>query len=365
LTPFLINGRFLTSRVTGVQRYCIELINELDRQMSDKGHPGHARRIPILVPNSYKGQDPWTHFPIKRAGMLNANLWEQICLPFGARNAMLFSPANIGAFLHFNQVVTIHDASVFAVPEAYNFRFRLKYKVSHWRMAHSARAIITDSEFSKSELVRWCGVRREKIRAIHLGHEHFLRIRPIPEVLTKLDLSPGSYFLSVGSRSPHKNLASLLEGYVQLPFPKPKLVLVGGEFGKVFAAGQQAELPEGALQTGYVQDGELRYLYENAAALVFPSLYEGFGFPILEAFALNCPVICSNATSLPEVAGEAALFFDPANPAEIAVRLREVMADDGLRRQLAEKGRQRLSLFTWEECARQTWRVLWEAAEST
>lgn len=349
-----INGRFLVSPVTGVQRYARELCAALDRLLQSDAA---AEEVTCLVPPDYAGQEGWSRIAVRRVGRRRGNLWEQIDLPRAARGRLLFSPANIGPYFHDQQVVTIHDASVFTFPRAYSFTFRMKYRLIYRRMARIAQKIITVSEFSKHELMRTCGMREAQFAVIPEGSEQFACTPADETILQKAGLEGKAYFLGVGSQSPHKNMQGLISAFRTLDRPEVELVLVGGAFGRVFQTAELA-LPARARHLGYVSDGALRALYQHALGFVFPSFYEGFGLPVLEAMTSQCPVVCSTAASLPEVGGDAVLYCDPADPADIARQMRALLDDPALRQSLASRGALRAQGFTWDAAARQTWEIL-------
>lgn len=352
-----INGRFLTQPVTGVQRYAIELFRALDRLLASGSLDARGVRPVCLVPPGYDQDPGYQVIEVRRAGRLNGNLWEQIDLPWSARSGCLFSPANIGPLAHPNQVVTIHDASVYAFPQAYSLPFRTKYRITCRRMARAARRIITDSNFSKAELIRWCKAPAGRVEVIMLGSEHLAAVQPDEAILDRAGLRGKRYFLAVGSQSPHKNFRGLVEAFRRLEGEAVHLALVGGTFGKVFQSAEE-RLPERAVRLGYITDAELRALYQHALGFVFPSFYEGFGLPVLEAMVAGCPVICSGASSLPEVGGDAALYCDPNDPDDIARQMARLRDDASLRERLRQAGYRQAQSFSWDAAARQTWEVL-------
>ena len=245
-------------------------------------------------------------------------------------------------------VVAIHDASVFAVPETYSRAFRLWYRYLHPRLGRRALRIVTASEFSRSELGRYLGIAPERIAVIPGGGEHMLAQPSDGRVLQRLGLS-GRYLLAVSSQSPHKNFGGIVAALQYLCQEIP-LVFAGGANSRVFqlsgAASGKAHL------VGRVTDGELRALYENAACFVYPSFYEGFGLPPLEAMTCGCPVIVSRAASLPEVCGDAAVYCDPGDPVDIARAIESVLTNPGLQADLRRRGPERAAGFTWHKAAR-------------
>ncbi len=177
---------------------------------------------------------------------------------------------------------------------------------------HRARTVATVSKFSADELLTLVGGRAQGIELIYGAGEHVLRVTPDTSILSRFGLEPRRYVLAVGSRTPNKNLTAVLKASELLTDLGYKFVAAGGSNSRVFNGVTLND--ESLVLPGYVTDGELRALYENAACFVFPSFYEGFGLPPLEAMHCGCPVVASSRASLPEVCGQAALFCDPTDP---------------------------------------------------
>lgn len=324
----------------------------------DDGVMGQDLAIHCLIPSRCTVDPGWRNLKRVRTGSLPGNLWEQIDLPYQSKDGLLFSPGNIGPYFHPNQVVTLHDTSVFAFPEAYSFTFRLKYRLILQRMGKIARRIITVSNFSKRELMRWCGIPSEKIDVTYEGYEHIDQIAADPEVLIRRGIdNQRPYFLAVGSNSPHKNLQAVLRAFERMKRHDVDLIVTGGNFSKVFNS-DDLTLPANAYRIGYVSDGELKALYQGALALVFPSRYEGFGIPPLEAMACGCPVISTTAASLSEVCGEAALYFDPLDIDGLEKHLERVVSDPSQRDLMRQAGLEQAKKFSWRKMALQTWEIL-------
>jgi glycosyltransferase involved in cell wall biosynthesis len=263
-------------------------------------------------------------------------------------------------------VATLMDAIPLSHPEWMRMRFR-EIKTLFWRRsARWATHIITISEYSKREIATHFGIAEEKISVIPLGvDERWFRptSREVAkQTLTKLDL-PESFFLCVGTLQPRKNIARVIEAYRSLPQcvqSERPLVIVG-------QAGWGCEEMVSALASGnygksvrwlnYVADDDLLAIMGNAVALVFPSLYEGFGLPVLEAFAANVPVITSNGSALPEVAGDAAKLVDPLNSESIAHAMLELLENPALADRLRAKGRARALSYTWNQTTAMTLNV--------
>lgn len=272
------------------------------------------------------------------------------------------------------RIMTLHDAGPWRYADALTLHGRIYFRTLLTRGMHSCSHVITVSEHARSEIVYFLG-------------EHFLsKVSVIPEaarpafavpcsdtfrkeVLTKYAL-PERYLLAVSTIEPRKNLVTLLDAYKRLvahsDTPCPPLVIVGRKgwnFDDIL--GYMEELEGKVVFPGHISDEELVALYQMATCLVFPSLYEGFGLPVLEAMMAGCPVITSCVSSLPEVAGDAALLVDPLNAEEIMLAMLKILNDEGLRTRLAREGLARAHNFSWEETARMTQAVYFSVAQRT
>jgi len=352
-----INARFLTQPITGVQRYAHEVIKALDA-LIDNGEIDKSKyRIGLLAPRQGIMHDlNLKHIPLHTVGRLTGHACEQLELPYYAGSGLLVNLCNTGPLVKDSQVVTIHDAGVFAFPEAYSYAFRTWYRILLKRLGKRARKIITVSFFSKNELIRFCGIDSEKIEVIYEGKEQVFACEPDYSVLHKYDLEK-PFILAVSSMSPHKNFQAVVRAIELLGATGFQFVIAGGVNPKVFKSSAEP-LSSSVTYLGYVTDEQLRALYEHAACFIYPSLYEGFGLPPLEAMACGCPVIVSDRASLPEVCGDAALYCDPHNPADIAEKIKQLMSNRSLQETLKKKGLARAREFTWEKCARETFAVI-------
>jgi glycosyltransferase involved in cell wall biosynthesis len=361
VTRVLIHGRVLTQRVTGVQRYARELVRALDALL-DSGAAGVDRwSFSLLVPSSVRNGPDLKRIALARVGRLGGHAWEQLELPGHVRGGLLVSLANASPLAVGRQVVTIHDASVFARPETYSPPFRTWYRAMLRALGRRARLVVTDSQFSRSELDRFGAVPAAKTRVNYPGAEHVAAIDPDEGVLARHGLAGRRYVLAVGSLSAHKNLAGVVRAAALLAPRDFDVVVVGGADDRVFNR-TGAAVPDAVRHLGYVSDAELRALYEHASCFLYPSFYEGFGLPPLEAMTLGCPVVASRAAALVEVCGGAALYCDPDDPRDIASGVSRVMGDDALAADLRDRGRARARSFTWAACARRTLDLLDEVA---
>lgn len=260
-------------------------------------------------------------------------------------------------------VVTVHDASWVRHPETHPPERLDAISRYFLRSLEAASAILTDSEFVKREIVELFGVSPEKIFPVLLGVSSDFFPRDPEECnafLTAHDLTFGQYVLSVGTLEPRKNIPALIDAYSMLPadlqrrFP---LVLVGmrGWLTSGLEARMKPLVERGVIKPlGYVPDAAMPLIYSGAAAFVFPSFYEGFGLPPLEAMACGAPVISSQTSSLPEVVGDAGVLVDPRNVDAIADSIRRVLEDRAFAEELAQQGIQRAAGFSWKRTAAET-----------
>ena len=342
--PIFINARFLNQPLTGVQRYCVEILRELDAL----AQPG---QFIALCPTPPSLPVDLRNIELRIGPRLNGNLWEQLYLPWKTRGALLFSPANVGPYFKKRQIVTMHDMSVFACPDAYTAKFRFKYRTLFKRLANSAERILTVSEFSKGEIQKYLGVPPEKITVTYEGCEHMTRIPAESGILQRLGLGGKPFFLVVGSFSRHKNLRIALDANALLDHSEFQLVLVGSGNPKIFSPTPLPETPNLVLP-GRLTDSELKALYQHASALIFPSLYEGFGLPLLEAMACGCPVLSADIPSSREVCADAALYFDPRKPQVLANNMTRILGQPTTRTHMRKAGRQRAGAFSWKKTAK-------------
>lgn len=362
MIEIVINGRFLTQPMTGVQRYAYEVTRAFDQMMASGEIDSTIYSLVLATPPNLDQYPDFKYIKVKQVGRLKGNLWEQVSLPIYARNKLLFNPCNTGPILSgSHQITTIHDASVFAVPQAYSSLFRLKYKLIIKFMCKATPQIITVSQFSRNEISHYCGIPSDKITVIPEGCDHILRYNEDCSILERYDLGKRPFIIAVSSNSIHKNFNIILKalsliGESEINFD---VVIIGGEYKKVFKK-TQYHFPEYIKQVGYISDEALRCLYKNAACLIYPSFYEGFGLPPLEAMACGCPVIVSNAASLAEVCGDAALYFEPRDPNYLANQVRKLMDDPILRKELCLKGFHQGRKFQWVNAAKEIRKLLFE-----
>ena len=353
-----LNGRFLNQPVTGVQRYALELIKGIDRLLEVSADLRNRFSITLLVPSNLQQVPALSYIKVKQVGRFTGQLWEQLELPFYSRNGLLVGFCNTGPLLKQNQIVTFCDASVYRIPEAYSLLFRLWYRTLYSIISRRTKRLLTISCFSRDELATCCGIKPEKFTVVSPGVDHCNwgnDTETIPAgALCSIDKP---FILAVSSMSLHKNFRALVKAVTFLDDTDFDVIIAGGSNPAIFKT-LDVSCHKTVKYVGYVNDDELKSFYSRATCFVYPSLYEGFGLPPLEAMSNGCPVIVARAGALPEVCGDAALYFDPLNPLDIADKIKLVMSDVNLRENLKKKGLERAKKFTWDKSAQETLSVI-------
>ena len=355
-----INALGMKDKLHGVGNYIKNLVSALSKIDSENeylifGSPENVRHLEGLS-NKFQIElgpnNPMLRVP-----------WEQTVLPLKLKRIDVYhGPAFVAPLVKTcRQVITIHDMSSHLVPERHSLHRRLYLRAIVPATIRNSDRIIADSESTKRDILGFGWTDEEKICVVHLGVEG--RFKPVTdrERLAKVREKYGlhhEFILFVGAIEPRKNLGTLVDAYLADSLSdRFDLVLAGGLgwdysglLQKIAASGRRERIR----MPGYVDDTDLPALYSAAEAFVYPSLYEGFGLPVLEAMACGTPVITSSVSSLPEVAGEAGILVDPSDTGALASELRRVLMDAGLREELSRRGRERAKLFTWEQTAEKT-----------
>ncbi len=367
----VINAQLLSGRAgyrsAGVHHYIYHLVRCLGR--SDDG-----LRYTVLL-----GKDalaPETALTIRRSRWPTDRAsgrvsWEQLIQPWVLRQVeadVVHGPVFVGPlFAPCPLVVTIHDLSFIRFPSLFRPPNRLYLTVLTRLSVRRARRIIAVSAHTAAETVCLLGVPSERVDVVYHGVDPVFHPLPAGEVADFRHRRglPERFVLFVGTLEPRKNLVRLVEAFAHVrgrasgdvPYEEIKLVLVGGKgwlYDELFARIEDLGLGDGVIFPGYVENEELPLWYNAATVVAYPSLYEGFGLPVLEAQACGTPVLTSNASSLPEAAGDAALMVDPCDVKALATGLERLLSDDSLRERLRERGLVHSRQFSWPHTARET-----------
>lgn len=310
---FLLNTRALSSNTTGVQRYLLSYLPFIK----------NFRTLSPKIRNQNLG-----------------HIWEQLILPkMLSKSDLLWSPCNTGPIKHSNQVITIHDIAVIEHPEWFRRFFSMWYRFLWAKLLTDVKHIITVSEYSKNKIVKRYNLSPDKVTVIHAALD--IRFKNYDS-----NVEREKNVLFVGSLSPRKNVNRLLKAWegISTKHKDYKLLIVGSK-SRVSSNEELLKDISNVEFTGRITDDELIALYRKSSMFIFPSLYEGFGLPPLEAMSQGCPVITSNVTSLPEVCGNAALYVNPLDVNDIANKIDLLISDKNLQKKLSEKGLDRSKKF--------------------
>lgn len=323
----VVNGRFLSRQVTGVERYAGEILSVI----------GNRCRLEKTGVNGFAG-----------------HAWEQLMLPSRLTSkSILWSPANTGPLIVANQALTIHDLSPLEHPEWFQKSFAAWYGLFLPILVRRMKVVFTPSEHVKQKVEQRFGIQSVIVTPNGVDPSRF-HPGARPDTFT----FPERYILFVGSVQPRKNLQALLGAWHTIKDSFQDLwLLVAGDIGTVFN-NIKFIADERVRFLGYVSDSELPGLYAKATLFVLPSLDEGFGLPALEAMACGTPVLVSNRGALPEMVGDAGLIFDLSTPESLTNALRNCLSDQNLRVRLCENGFTRAKAFSWQRTAELIWNTL-------
>lgn len=365
-------SRATAARRTGTENYSLHLIRELLAVGTDHRFRLYFNQAP--QPGLFTGTVDWRVMPLRRLWTHARLSWEMLRDP----PDLLFVPSHVLPVVHpARSVVTVHDLGFHYYPEAHTLSQNLYLRWSTRYNGRSAVRVLADSEATRRDLVTLYQIQEEKVRVVYPGRDETLAPvtdRVLVENVCAQHGVTHPYLLYVGTLHPRKNLVRLVQAFGVLlrsgdlartgANPDLRLVLAGQKgwlYQEIFAQVRKLDLVDRVVFTGYVPPADLPSLLSGALVFVFPSLYEGFGLPVLEAMACGVPVVCSSASSLPEVAGQAAMLADPLDVQAWAEALSRVITEQELRRTLIERGLEQVRRFSWEQTAQETLRVLEEA----
>lgn len=368
-----LDGYFLSSR-RGIGNFIYNLLTGLTRIAVEHEF--------VVFVNSWQSAEMLpkrSGLNTRVVGVNNYPLWEQVILPLEAarcRLDMLHCPANTGPLFlggDVKLVVTIHDV-IYLLPKdllpisssLFQRAGRIYRRYTVPRLVKHAAMITTDSEHSKRDIVKYLRVPAQRIRVVHMAAGPVFRRLPpgtgADRLKSRYDIS-GKFVLTLGGTDPRKNTASVLRAFLYfkaLSGSPHRLVMVGlqeNEQKQFSSIGNEIGNLQDIVFTGFVPEEDLVALYNAADVFVYPSLYEGFGLPVLEAMACGTPVVASAVASIPEVAGDAALLVDPTDERAVAESIARAIMDGALRRTLIDRGTRRVAEFSWEKAASELLRV--------
>lgn len=344
----------------GVSVYTLKLL-EYFAKISDKN-----TQFVIYLQSEPRDEMPHENIYFKYKVVSGPFLWSQFFLPIHLflfrKINVFFSPAHYTPrYCPVPLVTTIHDLSYFYYSD--EFLKKDLYKLTNWTKNSVERSakLIAVSKNTKKDILQHYNIDESKIEVVYNGFEKKHTHQVIPEF--------DNYILYVGTIQPRKNLSRLIDAFILIKdkYPDLKLLLAGKRgwlYSKIFQKIVNNELEKRIIHLDFVSDSELVGLYKNAKMLVLPSLYEGFGIPVLGAMSYGCPVAASYSSSLPEIGGDAALYFDPENVTEIAQKIEELLNSKKLVKELVEKGFGRVKLFSWDKCGAETLNTIKSALAS-
>jgi len=359
------NGSMLDEYPTGVGIYTYNLINKIaDLCAADS-------RYQLIVFSPTKSFLSRSVRLIKLPDLLQSSrfgklaafsrfVWNTCYYPLQASKMdLLISTTTHGSFTSTNQFLTIHDLLSLRYGNISRHQ-RIYFKFLLPRLIRSTKFIITVSESTKKDIVQFLHYPEKKIRVIYNGYDptqYFFTNEKPNDILKNYQLK--DYILAIGPTYPHKNFDRLLEAYSRLPASTRKkhpLAIAGGmkKYTSVLKlSSAKLGIASDVHFLGYIPQNLMRSLYREATLLVFPSLYEGFGFPLVEAMACGCPITCSNTSSMPEVCADAALYFDPLDTDSMFKTINRLLKDSGMQQSFSRKGLERAKYFSWEKSARE------------
>jgi glycosyltransferase involved in cell wall biosynthesis len=359
-----VDVRDLQISASGARSYLQSLVIELKKE-----HPGFIFYFLDAKTKAYTGN----HFLLKIKEQLSYFFWKQIILPYKSKalgcQVLFCSDFMVPYFsLGIKTIPVFHDAFFWEYPQHYNKYWLLFFRNLGLAAAKKAAFVVTPTQYASNQLSKYTGIPQSKIIAIGEAPKTIKNQNKDYQnnqnqfSATTQDILNTDYILHVGTLEKRKNIPALIHAFKmvkQSGFPNLKLVLVGKASNKVTLddsaaiadAINQEQLSRDVVLTGYLNDDEVQVIYQKAKLYVFPSINEGFGIPVLEAFKYNVPVVIANNTCLPEVAGIGAKSFDPFEVTDIAQTITLLLNDEALRQSYIEKGNAQLQNFSWEKTA--------------
>ncbi len=365
-----IDARPAADAKAGISRFVLELIKAMRKIDSENTYIYYTdKKIALL--NSLNSRKAWA----STENHIIGDIWEQIKLPidlYGEKVDIYHGTTGRLPRLRMRTkyVVTIHDLNPLKFSNSNTHTYNCYMSILLKQSVNVADKVIAISNTTKNDIMELLHIPEEKIKVIYQGVDKYWKpVNSVSQLAIRKKYNISTpYILAVGNLEPKKNFPRLFSAFSIIKDNKKikeQLVVVGPEGWSTKSISDSArKLSPDIIFTGYISDYELQILYSGAELFVFPSLYEGFGLPLLEAMACEVPVIASNSLAIPEIAGDAALFFDPTNIEEIAETIEKVISNEELRKELIQKGINRVKQFSWEKTAKETLNLYKEICES-
>jgi glycosyltransferase involved in cell wall biosynthesis len=370
-----INARYIQKQRTGIENYLHNLIKHLkltDHTDEFMLYFGNDKPIPQdVLGGNFTSDIPSmsTNSQIKRI------LWEHFYIPQALKRDKIdvfHEPSFIAPiFKSCPTITTVYDLAFIFHPECFTRRNVLYLNTMLSRSVRSSDRIIAISNSTKNDIINHFNIEQNKVRVVYCGYNDYFRAMDSKEAcagtLRKHGIT-GEFLLNVSMISPRKNLLTLLRSFKSARAKRKtglQLVIAGSKgwlYEEIFEEVSKLSLEKYVIFTGYIPDEELLHLYNSAALMVYPSIYEGFGLPVLEAMACGCPVIASNTSSLPEVCGDAALLVNPLDAEGLSESICKALEDNAFRNRMAVRGFQRIKSFSWSKAANETLQLYKELA---
>lgn len=358
MTTVFINGRFLGQRLTGIQRYARETLLALDELLDAQPRQERDPAVILLVPRGT--EVPGLKFiRSEELGPLDGHAWEQVSLPLRVGGELLLSFSATGPVFKRRQIVTVHDASVERVPDSFRPAFRHWYGFQIRRFGQRIRRVLTVSNFSAGEIQECFGVQADRIRVASEGWQHMIPADAAAAAVGR-KWNERPFVFAVSSPTPNKNFAAVAHAALDPRMAEIDFLIAGARDSTVFQEVSEAPSPSNVRFLGYVSDAELATLYDQAACFVFPSRYEGFGIPLIEAMSRGCPVVASDIAPSREVCGGAVRYFPLDDPIQMVPLIERIVSDPDEAAELRARGRVAAARYSWRDAADLTWHAVQE-----
>jgi len=317
--PIYINGKFLLQKITGVQRYGNEILKIIDEKYTSDNY-----KLIVLIPKGVCPNIKLKNIEIKQSNFLKGFFWEQFYLPLKTLRSLLINFTGSCPLIKVNQIVTIHDAVTFDSPLGYTKLYLIWYNNLFKFISKRVVKVVTVSKFSMSRLIYHLPHLKDKIEVAANGYNHMLEIKHDDSIFDRAKFNKNSFFLLIGSRNPNKNFKLIKKLINNYDCREDTFIVVGSKNNLVFKSDCSNDDLENFIFLENVNDSQLKSLFMNAKAFIFPSIYEGFGLPVIEALSLNCKVLSSDISSVQEFAYDTAVFFSSNNINDLYSKLKSI-----------------------------------------